>query len=97
LNGQGIQDATSGAWENHAASHATPKGKSLPVESGQGKTLFDEAFVLRNQNNGKPIGMRAYRIKRADGQYVYGVSDKDGHTRLSLAEAAQALKIEIAD
>jgi hypothetical protein len=29
LNGQGIQDATSGAWENHAASHATPKGKSL--------------------------------------------------------------------
>ena len=90
-----IEDGSSGTWVAHAASHGLSGGKTMTL--GAGTAPFDEAFILKHETTGQPIPLRHYRIKRADGHYVYGVSDKDGQTRLSLSEAAQALNIEIAE
>jgi len=95
LNGQGIQDGTSGAWTNHAASHATPKGKSLPVEAG--KSMYDEAFILKHEKTGVPIALNAYRIKSADGTYTYGVTDKEGRTGIKVSDKVAQLNMEVED
>ena len=57
--------------------------------------LFDEAFVLKDQMTGKPFAQTAYRIKRADGTYEYGITDDDGKTHLVSAVDTESLSIEL--
>lgn len=56
---------------------------------------FDEAFVLKSAETGKPLGNRRYRILRADGATEEGTTDADGKTGLVASEAAEALRIEL--
>ena len=61
------------------------------------KTKYDEAFVLLDEDTGKPVADQSYRIIRADGQEITGKTDKEGRTVLLEADEAESIRIEVVD
>ena len=57
--------------------------------------LFDEAFVLKDQETGEPLANFQYRISRADGSYEEGLTDERGRTHLINSAEIEKLTIEI--
>jgi type VI secretion system secreted protein VgrG len=57
--------------------------------------LFDEAFVLVDEDTGEPVANHPYRIKRADGTYEAGTTDDKGHTHLVSGAEVESLVIEL--
>jgi type VI secretion system secreted protein VgrG len=57
--------------------------------------FFDEAFILVNRVTGEVMPGVNYRIKLADGTYLYGRSDEKGRTELVRTLAAEKLEIEV--
>jgi type VI secretion system secreted protein VgrG len=57
--------------------------------------LFDEAFVIKDQDTGEPIANHAYRIKRADGTFEYGQTDAKGQTHLVSMDQSEKICIEV--
>lgn len=56
---------------------------------------FDEGFVLKSAETGKPLGNRRYRITRANGAIEEGTTDADGKTSVVTSDAAESLRIEL--
>jgi uncharacterized protein (DUF2345 family) len=71
--------------------------KSLPavMPSLQPHHAYDEAFILKSQATGKPLPYTKYRIKRANGEYEYGMTDKSGATHVVLAFQVEPMSVEI--
>ena len=59
--------------------------------------LYDQAFVLENQETGGLLINHPYRIKRADGSYENGVTDLQGQTHLVSAADVEDVMIEIVE
>jgi type VI secretion system secreted protein VgrG len=57
--------------------------------------LFDEAFVLKDQDTGELLVNHPYRIKRADGTYEYGQTDNKGHTHAVNTMDSERITIEV--
>ena len=57
--------------------------------------LFDEAFILKDEETGEPIPHHAYRVKRSDGSFEYGQTDEKGHTHLVSTDFAEKISIEV--
>ncbi|MFM7024978.1 MAG: type VI secretion system Vgr family protein [Limnohabitans sp.] len=91
----GIESGTSGSHTTHAAIHSLDGPKRLPVASGLAP--LDEAFILKHETTGQPLGLTRYRFRRPDGQYEYGMTDKDGHTHLKLSDKPEQLGMEVED
>jgi uncharacterized Zn-binding protein involved in type VI secretion len=58
-------------------------------------SAFDEAFILKSAETGKPLGNRRYRITRANGAIDEGTTDDEGKTGLVTSEAAETVRIEL--
>jgi type VI secretion system secreted protein VgrG len=58
--------------------------------------LFDEAFILKDQDTGLPVPFHPYRIIRADGAVEEGITDESGKTHLVSSAEAEELTIESA-
>lgn len=56
---------------------------------------FQRQFVLRSMGNGQPIPGQKYRITMADGRVIEGISDAQGATALSQAEALHATRVDV--
>jgi type VI secretion system secreted protein VgrG len=99
LEGGNIDFVTPGSFTVKAASHAWAGGgsgsASLPSLPDSRAKLFDEAFVVKDQKSGKPVAYQKYRVKRADGSYEYGTTDKDGATHLLSTVDPEALVLEL--
>lgn len=90
-----IETGTSGSWTVHAASRTLtgPKTTSIPMPSfGRG---YQGLFRLHWKGTDQAAAYQPYRITRADGSQVEGVTNADGETALHLAEFAETLKIEL--
>ncbi|WP_394780060.1 type VI secretion system Vgr family protein [Undibacterium sp.] len=100
LEGGNITFACPGEFTVKGAQHPFGGGNSKAASLGKlpdtRVKIFDEAFVLKDQETGVPLANHPYRIKRADGSYEHGVTDGDGHTHLVASTAAENLTIEIA-
>ncbi len=83
----GLEGLPSGSVS--AANFGVPGVPDLHVK------IFDEAFILKNKTTGKPAAGINYRIKRASGEYEYGVTDENGHTHLVGADQSEDLLIEM--
>ncbi|HEY8101308.1 MAG TPA: type VI secretion system Vgr family protein [Burkholderiaceae bacterium] len=57
--------------------------------------LFDEAFILKDQETGELLINHPYRIKRADGTYEYGKTDDKGHTHTVNAMDSEKITLEV--
>jgi type VI secretion system secreted protein VgrG len=99
FNSAGIEDGTSGAWANHAASHATPKGKSLAVMMPklpvvQEPLKFHIQFRAVEDNTGRIVAGAPYRITLADGQTFFGQTDDKGMTQLLTSHTPDPARLE---
>lgn len=90
-----IESGTSGSWAVHAGSRLLtgPKTRTTPMPSfGKGYSGF---YKLHWEDANQPAPYQPYRITRADGSVIEGVTNADGETALRLAEFGEPLKIEL--
>lgn len=57
--------------------------------------LYDEAFILMDEDTKEPLANLRYRIKKADGSIEEGITDENGQTHITTGTAAEAAYIEI--
>ncbi|WP_370565967.1 DUF2345 domain-containing protein [Cupriavidus sp. UME77] len=91
----GIESGTSGAWTVRAGSKQLtgPKTASVPMPSfGKG---YEGFYKLHWDGTDHLAPHQSYRITRADGSLIEGVTNAQGETALKLAEFGETVKIEI--
>ncbi|MFJ4290949.1 type VI secretion system Vgr family protein [Cupriavidus sp. NPDC089707] len=91
----GIESGTSGSWVVHAGSRVLtgPATSSVPMPSfGKG---YSGLYKLHWKGSDQIAPYHPYRITRADGSVIEGVTNADGETSLRLAEFGETLKIEL--
>jgi type VI secretion system secreted protein VgrG len=94
FNGGGIEHGTSGSYTVHRGSYAAAAGAAVPIQPEPEITPYNEMIVIKDKK-GKPVADFPYRIVRADGRVVRGVTDAQGRTqRVGTGDASQALHIE---
>jgi type VI secretion system secreted protein VgrG len=97
LNGQGIQDATSGAWTSHAVSHKTPQGKSQPVVMPAmprvSQTRFHQQFRAVDPGTGQAVAGLSYQVVLEDGKKFAGKTDADGKTAVIATTEPNAIQL----
>ena len=69
-------------------------GKIVPLPDSRLK-LFDEGFVIRDEDTGMPIAHHPYRIIRADGSIEHGITDEFGLTHVVASADVESLSIEL--
>jgi type VI secretion system secreted protein VgrG len=94
---RGIEHGTRGAWVVHAGTHdyAGPESEPVTMPPFPEGEPFDNMFVLRDETTGEIMPGHPYRIKREDGSYEYGVSDKKGRTHLITTINPEQLTVEV--
>lgn len=95
LTPNGIESGTSGAWVVHAGSRqlSGPKTASVSMPSfGKG---YEGFYKLHWDGSDHIAPYQRYRITRADGRVIEGVTNAEGETALKLAEFGETVKIEI--
>ncbi|RQS61550.1 type VI secretion system tip protein VgrG [Burkholderia sp. Bp8963] len=99
LKGADITVETPGQFQVKSGSHAFvgPAGASpnlAPLRDSRVQA-FDEGFVLKDRDSGKPAAFRPYRITLANGDVQHGVTDELGHTHVVKTLASEILKIDV--
>jgi type VI secretion system secreted protein VgrG len=99
LEGGNITFACPGNFTVKGGKHAFDAGENKTTTLGKlpdsRPALFDEAFVLVDEETGEPVANHPYRIKRADGTYEAGTTDDKGHTHLVSGPEVESLIIEL--
>jgi type VI secretion system secreted protein VgrG len=98
LEGGNITFACPGNFSVKGGQHTFTEGESNavlpnPLPDTRVK-LFDEAFILKDENSGIALAGFAYRIIREDGTVERGVTDHLGKTHLVGTAATEPLQIE---
>ncbi|WP_090142136.1 type VI secretion system Vgr family protein [Limnohabitans sp. DM1] len=93
----GIEDGTSGGWTNHAANHATPKGKSLPVVMPAmprvSQNRFHQQFRAVDPGTGQAVAGLSYQVVLEDGKKFAGKTDSDGKTAVIATNEPNAIQL----
>jgi type VI secretion system secreted protein VgrG len=99
LKGGDITLACPGKFTVKASQHPFSAGESKKAElvklPDTRLQFFDEAFVLKSKQTGKPMRYIKYKIKRADGSIEEGVTDELGRTHLVASTESEKISIEI--
>jgi type VI secretion system secreted protein VgrG len=99
LDGQNITFACPGKFSVKGGQHLFDSGvfreASLTSLPDSRPRLFDEAFVLKDEETGLALPNYQYRIVRADGSIEPGITDEDGRTHLVSSAEVEELKLEI--
>lgn len=64
------------------------------ILSNAAGAMFDDAYILIDDDTGEPLKNTEYALKRSNGQVEFGTTDEKGRTHL-LAASALAESIEI--
>jgi type VI secretion system secreted protein VgrG len=99
LDGGNITFACPGNFTVKGGKHLFDSGSSSPAAGSSlpdsRVKLFDEAFILKNEETGVAIANRPYRIKREDGTFEEGTTDENGRTHLVSSGQPEALVLEL--
>jgi type VI secretion system secreted protein VgrG len=99
LEGQNITFACPGTFSVKGGQHLFDSGvfseTSLTSLPDSRSRVFDEAFVLKDEETGLALANYQYRIIRADGSIEPGVTDEEGRTHLVSSAEVEELKLEI--
>ena len=68
--------------------------QGAPVTQKNDEKLFDDRFILLDEDTDAPMPNTEYAIRRANGQLEFGVTDAEGHTHL-LTATAKAESVDI--
>ncbi|MBD8528853.1 type VI secretion system tip protein VgrG [Massilia sp. CFBP 13647] len=99
LEGQNITFACPGKFSVKSGKHLFDAGARQEASVTQlpdsRPKLFDEGFVLRDEDTGSPLPNYPYRIVRADGSIEAGITDREGRTHVVSSAEIEELNIEI--
>jgi type VI secretion system secreted protein VgrG len=99
LEGADITFACPGTFSVKGSAHSLDGGASVPAQlpklADSRVKLFDQAFILKNKDTGELLADWPYRIKRSDGSYETGITDKYGRTHLVTSAESEELILEI--
>jgi uncharacterized Zn-binding protein involved in type VI secretion len=56
-------------------------------------TIFDDKYILIDEDTGVPLPNIEYAIKRANGRVEFGTTNEKGHTHLLTADSAESIEI----
>ncbi|MEW6369349.1 MAG: type VI secretion system Vgr family protein [Pseudomonadota bacterium] len=99
LEGKNITFACPGRFSVKGGKHlfdagARQEASVTPLPDSRPK-LFDEGFVLRDEDTGSPLPNYPYRIVRADGAIEEGITDEEGRTHVVSSAEIEQINIEI--
>lgn len=80
-------------FTSETESNALQPNKNAANASAAANTLFDDRYLLLDEETGQILANTEYALKRADGQIEFGVTDESGHTHL----VASPMKTESID
>ncbi len=99
LSGADITVETPGQFQVKSGSHVFVGPQSAPPNLSplpdSRERAFDEGFILKDRDSGKPAAFRPYRITLANGDVQHGVTDELGHTHVVKTLASEILKIDV--
>lgn len=99
LDGQNITFACPGKFSVKGGQHLFDAGAfkeaSVTRLPDSRPKLFDEGFVLRDEDTGSPLPNYPYRIVRADGSIEAGITDEEGRTHVVSSAEIEEINIEI--
>jgi type VI secretion system secreted protein VgrG len=99
LEGQNITFACPGKFSVKGGQHLFDAGArketSVTRLPDSRPKLFDEGFVLRDEDTGSPLPNYPYRIVRADGSIEAGITDQEGRTHVVSSAEIEEINIEI--
>ena len=99
LDGGNITFACPGTFSVKGSAHSLDSGASspaaLPKLADSRAKLFDQHFVLKDDETGKLLANYPYKIHRADGSIETGTSDEKGQTHKVGAAEAEKITIEL--
>jgi type VI secretion system secreted protein VgrG len=99
LEGQNITFACPGKFSVKGGKHVFDAGArkeaSVTRLPDSRPKLFDEGFVLRDEDTGSPLPNYPYRIVRADGSIEAGITDAEGRTHVVSSAEIEQINIEI--
>ena len=70
------------------------RARADAMDGGKAESMFDDKFILFDDDTGEALTGTEYAIRRANGRVEFGTTDDKGHTHL-LAAAVHAESIEI--
>ncbi|MES2011742.1 MAG: DUF6402 family protein [Pseudomonadota bacterium] len=91
----GIESGTSGAWTVHAGSKQLTGPKTAGVAMPSFGKGYEGFYKLHWDGTDHLAPHQSYRITRADGSLIEGVTNAHSETALKLAEFGETVKIEI--
>jgi len=97
ISSQFVSTVGEGGATNPQAASQAQQEKAASFISGlmkQAAEMFDDKFVLVDEDTGLPLANVQYAIKRASGELEFGTTDDGGHTHL-LSATAQSEPIDI--
>lgn len=99
LEGQNITFACPGKFSVKGGKHLFDAGARMEASvtrlPDSRPKLFDEGFVLRDEDTGAPLPNYPYRIVRADGSIEAGTTDEEGRTHVVSSAEIEEINIEI--
>lgn len=78
----------------HSEVDASTGSQGNPVTRKNDGKLFDDRFILFDEDTDAPMPNTEYAIRRANGHIEYGVTDAKGHTHL-LTTTVEAESVDI--
>lgn len=96
ITADGIVNGTTGQIQEKCAkwSKAGADSMRIPFSDSFGK-IYEGFFKLHWEGTNQIVPYHPYRITRADGSQIEGITNAEGETTLHLAEYSESLKIEL--
>ena len=80
--------------KNDSEENTSARARASAMGGANAGSMFDDKFILFDEDIGESLPGTEYAIRRANGQVEFGTTDEKGHTHLLLA-AVHAESIEI--
>ena len=78
----------------HGDVNTSTHSQKDPATRKNDEKLFDDRFILFDEDTNAPMPNTEYAIRRANGQLEFGVTDAEGHTHL-LTATVKAESVDI--
>lgn len=78
----------------HVDVNTSTHSQKDPATRKNDEKLFDDRFILFDEDTNAPMPNTEYAIRRANGQLEFGVTDAEGHTHL-LTATVKAESVDI--
>ena len=98
ISSEGIEHGTTGQFVAYASNHSLVGPRSVSYDFPDNPSeAFDHRFVIKNEETGEILPNYPYKIKREDGSYEKGFTNKEGLTHMVFSSKEEKIELELGD